>query len=67
MDISLIGTVVPFNVFKPKEKKIQNTIERINMSLRTYTGGYKRFEGDHYMGGEPWVIANLWMTLYYIG
>ena len=66
MDISLIGTVVPFNVFKPKEKKIQNTIERINMSLRTYTGGYKRFEGDHYMGGEPWVIANLWMTLYYI-
>lgn len=36
------------------------------MSLRTYTGGYKRFEGDHYMGGEPWVIANLWMTLYYI-
>ena len=66
MDISLIGTVVPFNVFKPKEKKIQNTIERINMSLRTYTGGCKRFEGDHYMGGEPWVIANLWMTLYYI-
>ena len=66
MDISLIGAVVPFNVFKPKEKKIQNTIERINMSLRTYTGGYKRFEGDHYMGGEPWVIANLWMTLYYI-
>ncbi len=66
MDISLLGAVVPFSVFKPKEKKVLNTIERINMSLRTYTGGYKRFEDDHYNGGAPWVIANLWMTLYYI-
>ncbi|MBR0490461.1 MAG: hypothetical protein IJJ82_00235 [Clostridia bacterium] len=66
MDISILGAVVPFNIFKPKEKKVLNTIERINMSLRTYTGGYKRFEDDHYNNGEPWVIANLWMTLYYI-
>ena len=66
MDISIIGSVVPFNVFKPKEKKILNTIERINLSLRTYTGGYQRFEQDHYMNGNPWPIANLWMTLYYL-
>lgn len=66
MDISILGTVVPFNVFSSKEKKIENTIERINMSLRTYTGGYKRFEDDHYMNGNPWPIANAWMTLYYL-
>ena len=66
MDISILGAVVPFNVFKPKEKKIQNTIERINLSIRTYTGGYQRFEQDHYMNGNPWPIANLWMTLYYL-
>ena len=66
MDISIIGAVTPFNVFKPKEKKIQNTVERINLSLRTYTGGYQRFENDNYMNGNPWPIANLWMTLYYI-
>ena len=66
MDISLLGAVTPFKVFKPKEKKIQNTVERINMSLRTYTGGYQRFEKDHYMNGNPWPIANLWMTLYYL-
>ena len=66
MDISLLGAVIPFKVFKPKEKKIQNTVERINMSLRTYTGGYQRFENDHYMNGNPWPIANLWMTLYYL-
>ena len=66
MDISILGAVTPFNVFKPKEKKVQNTVERINMSLRTYTGGYQRFENDNYMNGNPWPIANLWMTLYYL-
>ena len=66
MDISILGTVYPFNVFKPKENKIKNTVESINLHLRTYTGGYQRFEGDHYMNGNPWPIANLWMTLYYL-
>ena len=66
MDISILGAITPFNVFKPKEKKIRNTVERINMSLRTYTGGYQRFEQDNYMNGNPWPIANLWMTLYYL-
>ena len=66
MDISIIGAVTPFEVFKPKEKKVQNTVERINLSLRTYTGGYQRFENDNYMNGNPWVISNLWMTLYYL-
>lgn len=66
MDISILGAVTPFNVLKPKEKKVQNTVERINLSLRTYTGGYQRFENDSYMNGNPWPIANLWMTLYYL-
>ena len=66
MDISIIGSVTPFHLFKAKERKIVNTIERINLSLRTYTGGYQRFEQDHYRNGNPWPIANLWMTLYYL-
>ena len=66
MDISLLGLVYPFNIFSPKEKKILNTVERINMTLRTYTGGYLRYEGDNYIGGNPWVIANLWLAEYYL-
>ena len=67
MDISIIGSIVPFEVFAPKEKKVLNTIEKINMTLRTYTGGYIRFEEDSYMqGANPWPIATLWMALYYI-
>ena len=66
MDISLLGLVTPFNIFSPKEKKVLNTIERIELTLRTYTGGYLRYEGDNYAGGNPWVIANLWMADYYL-
>ena len=66
MDISMIGTVVPFKVYKPNEKRIVNTVEKINMTLRTYTGGYLRFEGDHYREGKsPWSICTLWMAMYY--
>ena len=66
IDISLLGLVTPFKLFSPKEKKILNTIEKMDLSIRTYTGGYLRYEGDNYVGGNPWVIANLWMANYYI-
>ena len=66
IDISILGAVTPFEMFTAKEKKITNTVERINMTLRTYTGGYKRFEDDHYNNGKPWVIATLWMANYYL-
>lgn len=66
MDISILGAVVPFEIYTPKEKKILNTVEKMDMTIRTYTGGYKRFENDHYIGGNPWTIATLWMALYHI-
>lgn len=67
MDISVIGAVYPFNVFNPNEKVIKNTVDKINMTLRTHTSGYLRFEYDNYIGGNnPWIITTLWMALYYI-
>ena len=66
IDISLLGLTTPFNIYSNKEKKIENTIEKINLTLRTYTGGYLRYENDNYMEGNPWVISNLWMANYYI-
>ncbi len=66
LDISILGTVIPFELFSPNDKKILNTVERINMTLRTYTGGYKRFETDNYREGKPWIIATLWIAEYYL-
>ena len=67
IDISLLGIIYPFGMFNYDEKNVLNTIERINMNIRTYTGGYVRYEGDSYMGGyNPWPIATLWMACYYV-
>ncbi|MCI8620809.1 MAG: hypothetical protein HFJ50_03170 [Clostridia bacterium] len=38
LDMSVLGLTVPFEMFSPNEKKITNTIEMINLKLRTYTG-----------------------------
>lgn len=67
MDVSILGAVYPFNLLGAKEKKVLNTVEKINMTLRTYTGGYLRFEQDSYIEGiHPWPIATLWMAMYYL-
>ena len=64
-DISVLGSVVPFEMLDKNQKEVKNTIERIDLNLRTYTGGYLRFENDSYMGGNnPWPIATLWVSLY---
>lgn len=66
-DISILGSVVPFNMLDENDSKVKNTIEKIDLTLRTYTGGYIRFENDNYLGGNnPWVISTLWMALYNI-
>ncbi len=67
MDISIMGAIYPFEIFDTKDEFVKNTVDKINMTLRTYTNGYLRFENDSYMGGgNPWVITTLWMALYYI-
>ena len=66
IDISLLGLVTPFKMFTANDKKILNTIDKIDLTLRTYTGGYLRYENDNYIGGNPWVISNLWMANYYL-
>ena len=67
VDMSFLGTIVPFKMFIPREKNVLNTIEKINMTLRTYTGGFVRYEEDCYMGGyNPWPITTLWIALYYL-
>ncbi len=66
-DISMLGAVVPFEMIDKSSEIVKNTIEKIDLNLRTYTGGYIRFENDNYLGGNnPWVISTLWMTLYNI-
>ena len=36
-DISILGIVTPFEIFSPSEKKVQNTVNKIEMTLRTFS------------------------------
>lgn len=67
MDVSIIGIVNPFHMFDPGDSKIKTTVDRMEFTLRTFTGGFVRYEHDNYMGGyNPWPIATLWMAWYYM-
>lgn len=71
IDISILGSICPFNMIDTNEIEdkdiIKNTIEKMELTLKTYTGGYLRFEGDNYIGGNnPWIIATLWMAMYHL-
>ena len=67
MDVSMMGAIYPFELMGENEKKVLNTVEKINLTLRTYTGGYLRFEQDSYIEGVcPWPVTTLWMAMYYL-
>ncbi len=65
--MSILGSIVPFEMFSKDDIRVQNTINQINNTIRTYTGGYVRYENDGYMGGKnPWPIVTLWISWYYL-
>jgi len=66
-DISVLGAIIPFNVFEATDEMMVNTIDQINLTLRTYNSGYLRFQNDTYIGGRnPWIIATAMMGMYYV-
>lgn len=66
IDISLIGLVTPFNVIDINNPIVKNTVLEIEKRLRCSNGGYMRYEGDNYIGGNAWIISSLWLSMYYI-
>ncbi|BBN06864.1 glucoamylase [Marchantia polymorpha subsp. ruderalis] len=65
VDASLLGLSVPFNVVRANDQKMQLTATEIRKRLTVPgVGGLKRYEDDHYIGGNPWIVTTLWMGLY---
>jgi glucoamylase len=63
VDTSLLGLVYPFGVFDAAEPRMAATIAAIEGELRGSDGGLRRYVGDPYIGGNPWVLTTLWMGL----
>lgn len=66
VDVSLLGLVVPFQMFDPLDPRIVSTVEAIEFELtQAPAGGIMRYAGDHYRGGNPWVICTFWLATYH--
>ncbi len=64
IDVSLLGLAVPFGVVPPEDPVMKRTALLIEERLTREIGGIGRYEGDPYIGGNPWLLATLWLGLY---
>jgi len=61
VDASLISVSTPFGLLGADHPVMQRTIERIRTELASPTGGIRRYVGDTYFGGNPWLLLTAWL------
>lgn len=75
VDASILGCIVPFGLLDPGNETelemIRSVISTIEEKLSVSVNGHRgimRYENDHYIGGNPWVVLTLWLsrTLLYL-
>jgi glucoamylase len=64
LDVSLIGLTFPFEVLPAQDEMMRKTVAAIENSFNYEVGGIGRYSGDVYYGGNPWILATLWLALY---
>lgn len=63
-DVSLLGLIIPFGIYKSRDVAAQNIISHVKDSLWSPSvGGILRYPGDHYRGGNPWILTTLWLGI----
>lgn len=64
-DISLLGLSYPFNMLDASDAQMRSTARVIEETCASKKiGGIERFPGDVYIGGNPWIISTLWLSMY---
>ncbi|MEM2924317.1 MAG: glycoside hydrolase family 15 protein [Methanocellales archaeon] len=69
-DASFLGLLEPFELLDLRNNEERSMLEQaillIEKKLGIYVNegiGIKRFEGDEYIGGNPWTITTLWYAI----
>jgi glucoamylase len=65
LDVSLLGLTFPFEVLPAQDERMKNTVLAIEKAFDYKAGGIGRYPGDVYYDGSPWILASLWLALYY--
>lgn len=53
-----------FDLFPDTDPKVSIVGDLVKERLLTKGGGVRRYEGDRYYGGQPWPVANTWLSLH---
>lgn len=71
IDASLLGLVWPFSVIDATDKRMANTVKKMEEKV-VINGGVHRFEMDYYdgegtsqEGAGAWPLLNFWMAIYW--
>ncbi len=65
LDVSLLGLAWPFAVVDPGGERMRATVAALEEELGCPAGSLRRYAGDTYAGGNRWVLAALWLGLWY--
>lgn len=66
VDAALLSLVFPFAVLDPLDDRMEATVRVIEEKLWNQgSGGLRRYEGDNYREGNPWLITTFWLSIYH--
>jgi glucoamylase len=65
LDVSLLGLSWPFAAVDPGGERMRATVVALEAELGCPAGSLRRYAGDTYAGGNRWVLAALWLGLWY--
>ncbi len=66
IDASLLALATPYTLVEASDKRMQQTVARIERELRQDGGGLHRYAADTYYGGGEWVLLAAWLGWYYL-
>lgn len=61
VDASLLSLATPFRIVAPDDARMVATVARIRAELSSPSGGVRRYVGDTYYGGSPWMLLTAWL------
>ncbi len=60
VDASLLSLSTPFELVPASDDRMTATLIRMATDLRSPTGGIRRYTGDTFYGGNPWLMLTAW-------
>ena len=63
-DGALLSLAVPFGLVSLDDPQFVATVARVRSELGSPSGGVRRYAGDTYYGGSPWILLTAWLGWY---